>query len=525
MIEALSPGRDAFRALSLEHAGKREGEAQPYTVLGRQVPADLDTPVSALLKIRQGDVSFLLESVERGSQVGRYSFLGTTPRQVLTAKDGVCTLAPMDGASPTSDTPCPDPLTQLEALVSSRRLVAADGAGLPSFCGGAVGYAGYEIACTLEPVQPAAGVPLSMPDLAFALYDTVLVFDHVRRAAQVLTLAPLTPDPDAEYDRAAARIDEIMRRLRQPLPDALCGAGGDSGAVRSNHTQAEFERLVDRAKEHIAAGDVIQVVLSQRFERHTGADPFNIYRALRMVNPSPYMFFLQFGDFHLIGASPEMLVKVQKGRVTTHPIAGTRPRGADSAEDERLERELLADEKERAEHLMLVDLGRNDIGRIATTGSVKVPRFMQVDHYSHVMHLVSEVEGELREGLGPVDALRACFPAGTVSGAPKVRAMQIISELERDRRGPYSGAVGYIGYDGSMDTAITIRTIAIKDGLASVQAGAGIVADSVPASEYRETQHKARALLSAIDLAEQIEREEIARVESAGLPEAERAAI
>jgi anthranilate synthase component 1 len=237
------------------------------------------------------------------------------------------------------------------------------------------------------------------------------------------------------------------------------------------------------------------------------------------------MFFLQFGDFYLIGASPEMLVKVQQGRVTTHPIAGTRPRGVDGAEDERLERELLDDEKERAEHLMLVDLGRNDIGRIATTGSVRVPRFMQVDHYSHVMHLVSEVEGQLREGLGPVDALRACFPAGTVSGAPKVRAMQIISDLEKDRRGPYSGAVGYVGYDGSMDTAITIRTIAIKDGLASVQAGAGIVADSVPESEYRETQHKARALLSAIDLAEQIEREETAHEEVDGIPEAERAAI
>jgi anthranilate synthase component 1 len=431
----------------------------------------------------------------------------------------------MDEEAPAIESPCPDPLTQLQALVASRRLVAAEGMPLPAFCGGAVGYAGYEIACTLEPVRPAPGVPLAVPDLAFALYDTVLVFDHVRRAAQVLTLAPLTLDPDAEYDRAASRIEEIMRRLRQPVPPVLSGVGTDDPAVRSNHTEEEFERLVEQAKEHIAAGDVIQVVLSQRFERHTGADPFNIYRALRMVNPSPYMFFLQFGDFYLIGASPEMLVKVQQGRVTTHPIAGTRPRGADTAEDARLEHELLADEKERAEHLMLVDLGRNDIGRIATTGSVKVPRFMQVDHYSHVMHIVSEVEGKLREGLGPVDALRACFPAGTVSGAPKVRAMQIISDLEKDRRGPYSGAVGYIGYDGNMDTAITIRTIAIKDGLASVQAGAGIVADSVPESEYRETQHKARALMSAIDLAEQIEREETAQAEHAGLPERERAAI
>jgi anthranilate synthase component 1 len=357
------------------------------------------------------------------------------------------------------------------------------------------------------------------------MYDTVLVFDHVQRTAQVLTLAPLTTESDGEYDRAVVRIDEVMRRLRQPVPTPLSRPGTPSSAVKSNHTQEEFERLVGVAKEHIAAGDAIQVVLSQRFERHTDADPFNIYRALRMVNPSPYMFFLQFGDFYLIGASPEMLVKVQDGRVTTHPIAGTRPRGANGPGDRQLERELLADEKERAEHLMLVDLGRNDIGRIAKTGSVKVPRFMEVDHYSHVMHLVSEVEGELRESLGPADALRACFPAGTVSGAPKVRAMQIISDLERDRRGPYSGATGYIGYDGNMDTAITIRTIVLKDGVASVQAGAGIVADSVPESEYRETQHKARALLSAIDLAEQIEREENALAEGAGLPQAERAAI
>jgi anthranilate synthase component I len=284
---------------------------------------------------------------------------------------------------------------------------------------------------------------------------------------------------------------------------------GTTGApVRSNLAQGEYEGMVEAAKEHIAAGDIIQVVLSQRFERETGANPFNIYRALRMVNPSPYMFFLQFGDLHIVGASPEMLVQVQGSKVSTHPIAGTRPRGSDRAEDGRLERELLADEKERAEHLMLADLGRNDIGRIARIGTVKVPRFMQVEHYSHVMHIVSEVEGELEEGLGPVHALRACFPAGTVSGAPKVRAMQIISELEQDRRGPYAGAAGYIGYDGNMDTAIAIRTLVIHNGVASVQAGAGLVADSVPATEYAETQHKARALLSAIDLAEEIEMEE-----------------
>jgi anthranilate synthase component 1 len=301
-----------------------------------------------------------------------------------------------------------------------------------------------------------------------------------------------------------------MSRLREPVRATSRRTTGKSGApVTSNLTQAEYENMVEAAKEHIAAGDIIQVVLSQRFERETGADPFNIYRALRMVNPSPYMFFVQFGDIYLVGASPEMLVQVQSGRVSTHPIAGTRPRGRDRAEDADLERELLADEKERAEHLMLADLGRNDIGRIARVGTVKVPRFMQVEQYSHVMHIVSEVEGELREGLSPVHALRACFPAGTVSGAPKVRAMQIISEQERDRRGPYAGAAGYLGYDGNMDTAIAIRTLLIRDGVASVQAGAGLVADSVPTTEYRETQHKARALLSAIDLAEEIEEEEV----------------
>lgn len=513
MPEPFSIGREAFRAFAAgqvaEHGGESHGQAKPYTVIGCQIPADLDTPVSALLKIRQGECSFLLESVERGSQVGRYSFLGTRPHQLLISQGGKCTLAHLEGSSPVQETLCADPLTELEALISSRRIVAPEGTSIPNLSGGAVGYAGYEIACTLEPVQPARNAPLDLPDLAFALYSSILVFDHVQRTAQVLTLAPLNSDPDREYDQAIGRIDEIMLRLRHSVPALSAEQVSTAGpTVRSNHTQPEFEQLVGQVKEHIAAGDIIQAVLSQRFERDTAADPFTIYRALRMVNPSPYMFFLQFGDFYLIGASPEMLVKVQNGRIYTHPIAGTRPRGASSLEDRKLERELLNDEKERAEHLMLVDLGRNDIGRIATIGTVKVPRFMEVDHYSHVMHLVSEVEGELQAGLGPVDALRACFPAGTVSGAPKVRAIQIISELERDRRGPYAGAAGYISYDGSMDTAITIRTIVLKDGVASVQAGAGIVADSVPESEYLETQHKARALLSAIDLAEQMERDE-----------------
>jgi anthranilate synthase component 1 len=471
----------------------------------------METPVSVLQKIRRGQHCFLLESVERGDQVGRYSFLGTDPHSVLTAKDGLSWLASPAGESSHSESECPDPLGELAGLVSTRTLVTPEGMVLPRFVGGAVGYAGYEIACTLEPVSPARRDPLGLPDLAFGFYDTVLVFDHVQRTAQVLTLAPLSGDPGTEYTQAVRRIEGVMQRLRSPLPEVppLPGPpslnGHHAAGVRSNQTREEFERAVETAKGHIAAGDAIQVVLSQRFERETRADPFTIYRALRMVNPSPYMFFLQFGDAYLVGASPEMLVQVQGRAVTTHPIAGTRPRGRDRREDERLERELVADDKERAEHLMLVDLGRNDVGRISRIGTVEVPRFMDVERYSHVMHLVSEVRGELRDDLRPVDALRACFPAGTVSGAPKVRAMQIISEQERDRRGPYAGAVGYIGYDGNMDTAITIRTVVVRGRTASVQAGAGIVADSVPESEYHETHHKARALLSAIDLAEEIE--------------------
>ncbi len=520
MSESYSMPRDAFQALASSHGGEGEEQAVPYTLISRHIAADLETPVSALLKIRRGQHCFLLESVERGNQVGRYSFLGTEPHRVFTVKNGLSRLEDTEGTGPSIESRSNDPLGELERLLSARRIVAPEGAQLPRFLGGAVGYAGYETVCTLEPVAPASHNPLGFPDMAFAFYDTFVVFDHVQRTAQVATLARLDIPSDDEYGRAIARIERLVRRLRQPMPAPVSAEKAgmtrrNSGGLLSNHTQAEYERMVEKAKEHIVAGDVIQVVLSQRFERATSADPFSIYRALRMVNPSPYMFFLQFGDSYLVGASPEMLVQVQAGKVTTHPIAGTRPRGLDRQEDQRYEKELLADEKEQAEHLMLVDLARNDVGRIARVGSVKVPRFMEVERYSHVMHLVSEVEGELKPGLGPVDVLRACFPAGTVSGAPKVRAMQIISEQEQDRRGPYAGAAGYIGYDGNMDTAIVIRTIAITDGMGYTQAGAGLVADSVPNTEYQETIHKAQAVLSAIDLAEQMEAEETYREDEA----------
>lgn len=511
MKNAHSISREAFYTLAEANDNSLEGTA--YTVISRQVPADMETPVSALQKIRRGEYCFLLESVERGDQVGRYSFLGTDPHIVLTYEGGTAYLADPTNPSAVEEKKCSDPLGELERILAMRRLIVPEGTKLPRFVGGAVGYAGYEVACSLEPVSPAANDPYGLPDLAYALYDTVLVFDHVQRTAQIVTLAPLNDRSDEEYEAAVGRIEQIMLRLRSTLP-MVHGDGNPAGdktgqEVKSNLTQAEYEAMVERAREHMFAGDIIQVVLSQRFERETSADPFTIYRALRMVNPSPYMVFMQFGDACIVGASPEMLVQAQHGRVVTHPIAGTRQRGRTHSEDDLLARELQADEKERAEHLMLVDLGRNDIGRISRIGSVKVPRFMEVERYSHVMHLVSNVEGELEKGLGAIDALRACFPAGTVSGAPKVRAMQIIAEQEKDRRGPYAGAVGYIGYDGNMDTAITIRTMIVRGGKACVQAGAGLVVDSVPSSEYQETLNKARGLLSAIDLAEEIEQQEM----------------
>jgi anthranilate synthase component 1 len=518
--DTYSPDIDSFLALSREHYNPDRTGDEAYTLVSRHIAADLDTPVSALLKIKRGEHAFLLESVE-GGQVGRYSFLGTEPHSTFVVKDGKVEVRG-EAANLLIRGKEVDPLSQLQALVGARHIVASGGGPLPRFCGGAVGYAGYETVCTLEPVAPARRDATGFPDIAFALYDTFIVFDHVKRTAEIATLARLGPDPGAEYGRVIDRIDTLARRLRGPVPSRHGrGRGITNAEVRSNYTQPEFERMVDAAREHIAAGDIIQVVLSQRFERQTGADPFSIYRALRMVNPSPYMFYIEFDGYYLSGASPEMLVQVEGTKVTTHPIAGTAPRSENRQEDLRLEKALLADEKERAEHLMLVDLARNDIGRIARTGTVKVPRFMDVERFSHVMHLVSEVEGELREGLGPVDVLRACFPAGTVSGAPKVRAMQIIAEQEFDHRGSYAGAAGYISYDGNMDTAIVIRTIAVRDGVGYVQAGAGIVADSVPSREYQETIHKARAVMAAIDLAERIEAEEEQEEEAGFAPELE----
>ncbi len=464
-----------------------------YAPLAITLPADLDTPLGVFLKLRQGTHSFLLESVTGGEQVGRYSLIGADPAEVLTIPAGA-----------------PDPLAPLRAQVERRQVVLPPGMAPPPLVGGAVGFLSYEAVCTFEPVPLAAHDPHPTPLGVFGLYDTVAVFDHARQTVQVITLVPLDGDLPSDYAAATARLDTARARILGPLPPTEIQnpkSKIQNPQPRSNCTRDEYETLVRIAKEHIAAGDIIQMVPSQRFERETTATPLAIYRALRRINPSPYMFFVQSGDTHLIGASPEMLVQVRDGVVATRPIAGTRPRGATPAEDTRLAADLLADPKERAEHLMLVDLARNDIGRVSTIGTVRVPIRFDIEHYSHVMHIVSQVEGRLRADLTALDALRACFPAGTLSGAPKVRAMQIISTLERDRRGVYGGAVGYVGYDGNLDVAIGIRTIVLRDGLALVQAGAGIVADSVPASEYDETVAKASALLRAIDEAENVMRD------------------
>jgi len=376
-------------------------------------------------------------------------------------------------------------------------------AGLPRFHGGMVGYLSYEVARHFERLPCPDKDPQGLPESVLMLAGTLLVFDHVTHKIKVVSHAHLDGDVDTAYREATCKIDDLVNRLEQPMhSEALKNAPPDRSEVSSNFSAAEFEAIVSQAKEYIYAGDIIQTVLSQRLARRTDANPFAIYRALRSINPSPYMYYLHLGDFYIAGASPELLVRVEDGIVSTHPIAGTRRRGKDATEDLALEEELKNDEKERAEHIMLVDLGRNDIGRISEPGTVEVTQLMDVERYSHVMHLVSHVQGKLRAGLSQFDALRSCFPAGTVSGAPKIRAMEIIAELEKEKRGPYAGAVGYFDFSGNLDTAIAIRTIVIKNNIAYIQAGAGIVADSVPEREYQESLNKAQALLAAIDQAE-----------------------
>ncbi len=466
----------------------------------RDVPADLETPVSAFLKVARGEYSFLLESVEGGERLARYSFIGTEPYRVYRS-------GPY--ADPTEGV---DPLIEIEQEMSRYKLSHPKDSeartSLPRFTGGAVGFLAYDAVRHFEPrVTIPAKDATGFPEALFMFVDSLLVFDHVKHVIKVVAHCRLDGDIEASYRQACWRIDELAKRLNHALPASPYPTAvyHEHGEPESNVGHDRYIEMVQRAKEYIVAGDVIQVVPSQRLTRKTAAHPFSIYRALRTVNPSPYMYYLQMGDSYIVGASPEMLVRVEDGVVETHPIAGTMPRGRDPDEDAEIEKRLLNDEKERAEHVMLVDLGRNDIGRVSQPGTVNVKDFMIIERYSHLMHLVSRVEGKLRKGMSTYDALRACFPAGTLSGAPKIRAMEIISELEPERRGTYGGAVGYFDFSGNMDTAITIRTIAMRDGTAYIQCGGGVVYDSVPETEFRETLTKSGAMMAAIDKAEEME--------------------
>jgi anthranilate synthase component 1 len=463
----------------------------------KEIVADMLTPVSAFLKIAEhSDYAFLLESVEGGEQIARYSFLGKDPFLILRSRGGKTIV---ERAGQTSETDQPFIATVRELMAGFHAPFVP---GLPRFTGGAVGYLGYDAAAWFEPVELQASDDVR-EDAGFMMFDTVLAFDHVRHRILIIANARITGDEDLEalYQFACARIEFVERELERALSRPPRTEAPPLN-LTSNVAREEFEQMVRTAKEYIAAGDIYQVVLSQRFETPLQADPFTVYRALRHVNPSPYMYFLRVGDRSIVGSSPEMLVRVEGRRVETHPIAGTRPRGRTEEEDVRLAEELKRNEKERAEHVMLVDLGRNDVGRVAAYGSVRVPTYMALERYSHVMHLVSIVEGKLDDRHDRLDALVACFPAGTVSGAPKVRAMEIIAELETRRRGVYAGAVGYLDFAGNLDFCITIRTVLIENGRAYVQAGAGIVADSNPTAEYEETRDKARAVIRALELAQ-----------------------
>ncbi len=471
----------------------------------RELLADLLTPVSAFLRVAEhSDYAFLFESVEGGEQVARYSFLGKDPFLVLRARDGKAVLE-QGGQSSALD----------ESFVGALRRIMAEYRspfvpGLPRFTGGAVGFFGYDASPWFEPAlqdvwRQFDGQQDPRDEAAFMLFDTVLAFDHVKHRILLIANARISPSDDLAslYQFANARLDFLQRELEQAHTQPIA-AGGDQTAppaVRALTTREDFERHVRTAQEYIARGDIYQVVLSQRFEVDLEADPFSVYRALRHVNPSPYMYFTRVGDLSIVGSSPEMLVRVEGGQAETHPIAGTRPRGATHEEDLRLGEELKRDEKERSEHVMLVDLGRNDLGRVCAYGSVRVPQFMTLERYSHVMHLVSRVVGTLDDRADRLDALVSCFPAGTVSGAPKIRAMEIIAELEGRPRGVYAGAVGYLDFAGNLDCCIAIRTVWMHGGTAYVQAGAGIVADSHPSTEYEESLNKARAVLRALELA------------------------
>ena len=485
---------DEFRALAAE------GNLIP---LYREILADYETPVSAFAKIDHGPTAYLLESVAGGENWARYSFLGSGSSAVIREEKGDLVL--IRGKKNLRIQSRGNPLERLRELMEEYRPVTVPG--LPRFVGGAVGYFSYDMVRTFEDLPALRKDSLGMPDFAFLLTDTLLIFDNVSQKIKVVANAYLESTKERDirdaYRHATARIGKMIARLKRPVRQPRQRRRRKPITFTSNMNKADFEKMVTRTKEYIRSGDIVQAVLSQRWETQIHTTPFQLYRALRVINPSPYMYYLRVAGVELVGSSPETLVRCEDGQISLRPIAGTRRRGQTPEEDQDLARQLLADEKERAEHVMLVDLGRNDVGRVAARGSVKVESLMQVERYSHVMHIVSQVTGQLEKGKSVYDVMRACFPAGTVSGAPKIRAMEIIEELEPTRRGPYAGAVGYFGFSGNMDMCINIRTVVIKGRQAYIQAGAGIVADSIPEHEYEETCNKARAMMKAIELAEQ----------------------
>jgi anthranilate synthase component I len=470
--------------------------------ISKTIPSDLLTPVSAYLKLREQHIySFLLESIDGAEQVARYSFLGVNPHLVLRVRNGVVEFH-HEGQTQTQPGTLFDTLR--EYLQQFRPVKIP---GLPPFTGGAVGYLTYDTVSWFERVQLQKTAYPAVDDAVVMFFSSLLAFDHVKQQIVITFNLFITPEDNEttlseKYHQAIATIEALEQRLKHPLPTLTKSWRRQPPQLRANVTQEQFEQMVNRAKAYIKSGDIFQVVLSQRFEVDVMTDPFQIYRALRMVNPSPYNFYLALNDLHLIGSSPEMLVRCMNRQLDYRPIAGTRARGASDVEDVLLGEELKIDEKEVAEHIMLVDLGRNDLGRISEFGSVEVLDLMAIERYSHVIHMVSSLRSQLRADCDCFDALAACFPAGTVSGAPKVRAMEIIEELEPTRRGPYAGTVFYLDYSGNLNSCITIRTILVKDHKAYIQAGAGIVADSIPQKEYLETINKARALLKAIEIAE-----------------------
>jgi len=521
--ELIQPSRKQFLALAKEHT---------LVPVCRTLVADLETPVSAFLRVAwQQPECFLLESVEGGEQVGRYTFIGVSPYKRIVARGREIVISEARGAAAGEPSASRKRTTRIQGDVFAVLRDALSGhkparlKGLPPFTAGAVGYFAYDAVRQIERLPATCADELKIPDACLLLFDEVLAFDHVRKEIWLVVTADVTRErPDEAYNRAVLRLKRLERRLQQPLPKMRPPSAHGRLKVAHRTRKGDYTRAVERTKEYIAAGDVFQAVISQRFDLEPGADAFQVYRALRTVNPSPYMYFLRFapdaaigasagaskrstrskrtvGAIELAGSSPELLVRVNRNRVEYRPIAGTRPRGATEHEDQALADEMVNDEKERAEHVMLVDLGRNDVGRVSEYGSVKVDKLMFVERYSHVMHLVSSIEGRLRPELTAVDALRACFPAGTLSGAPKVRAMEIIEELEPARRGTYGGAVLYADFSGNLDSCIAIRSLLVTGGKGHIQAGAGIVADSVPELEYRESMNKAQAVIRAIERA------------------------